>query len=185
MRSVAIARSAARHGDWNVLAIAKDGMMGPALSALGELGAFRTAGYPRVLVGHVAQQDRLFEILDDSTGLSACLSRLLPLERSVEFKGDDLTETLCEEFSSLGDRIAGRTFYVRAHLRGLKGRLTHPAVERALGSFLFELAAREGRPAKVAFGDPDLVVCVEVAGNRAGYAFLDSTVCRRPLVRIR
>ena len=160
-------------------------MTGVALEALRPFGSFRTAGYPRVLLGRTDDPRRLYGVVDDSTGLSACLSRLLPLERSLEFTGDDVTETLCHEFEGLGERVAGKKFYVRAHLRGLKGRLTHPAVERALGAFLLDRAAATGLPANVAFDDADLVVCVEVAGSRAGYAFMDSAVCALPLVRMR
>jgi tRNA(Ser,Leu) C12 N-acetylase TAN1 len=176
--------------DWNVLVIATRGETGRALALLGEVGRFRTGGYPQVLVGNVARTDGdllagLSEIAAGGERTAGVIDRLVPVERAVSFPRDDVTETLCESFAPLAERLCGRTFYVRAHLRGMKGRLEHPAVERALGDFLSEFAMRAGAAPKVSFDDPDVVVVAEVVGRRVGYAFLGREERARALVKVR
>lgn len=178
--------------DWNVLAIGTRHETGKALALLGEAGRFRTGGYPQVLVGTVTRpggrQDLMAGIAGIADGGERCtgvIDRLVPVEEAVSFPRDDVTETLCERFEPLAGRLCGKTFYVRAHLRGLKGRIEHPAVERALGDFLSEFAARAGAPPKVRFKDPDIVVVVEVVGRRAGYAFLGRVERGHALVKVK
>ena len=178
--------------DWNVLVICSRGRTGAALSLLARSGRFRTGGYPQVLVGSVARPGSRMDLLagieelarggDCSEGV---IDRIVPMEEAVPFARDDVTEALCEVFEPLAPRLCGKTFYVRSHLRGLKGRIEHPAVERALGDFLFDFARRAGEPPKVSFRDPDFVVAVEVVGRRAGYAFLGRDERAMPLVKVR
>ncbi len=172
------------------MAVAREGSTGKAMAALRQFGEFRTSGYPRVVVGMLESAGDFLETLrrEDSGGgssLTAFLGRVLPVEDTLPFERDDVTETLCDAFEEMGPRLAGRSFFVRARLRGLKGRLEHPAVERALGTFLYERAEACGDPATVAFKDPDIVVAVEVVGGRVGYAFLDRDSRALSLVRIR
>lgn len=178
--------------DWNVLAICTRGETGKALALLGGVGRFRTGGYPQVLIGQVPRPRGKDDLLAGLEGLAAggeacegILDRLVPVEDAVSFARDDVTETLCECFEPLAPRLCGKTFYVRAHLRGMKGRIEHPAVERALGDFLFEYASRAGAPPKVSFKDPDFVVIVEVVGRRVGYAFLTREDRAPALVRVK
>lgn len=171
---------------WNVVAVARDGLTGAALEALKTVGEFRTAGYPRVLVGEVAPEGGLVETVAGCVAanppLARTLHRVVPVEDAVLFDGDDVTETLCERFEGMGERIAARSFHVRVHLRGLKGRLETPAVELALGGFLYDRAEALGRPPSVSFDDPDVVVAVEVVGRRVGYGFLEREQRALPLI---
>lgn len=177
---------------WNVLAIAARGETGKALALLAEVGRFRTGGFPQVLLGRVERPEGKGDLLAGigplAQGDQRCqgiLDRLIPMEETLSFPHDDVTETLCECFEPLAERLCGKTFYVRSHLRGLKGRLEHPAVERALGEFLFEFAAKAGAVPKVSFSDPDVIVVVEVVGRRVGYAFLGREERALPLIRVR
>jgi hypothetical protein len=175
---------------WNVLAIATRGETGKALALLGEVGRFRTGGYPQVLSGSVPRPDGnllagISELADGGERTAGILDRLVPVEQAVSFPLDDVAETLCEHLEPLAARLCGKTFYVRTHLRGMKGRVEHPAVERALGDFLSELAGRAGAPPKVSFTDPDVVVIAEVVGRRVGYAFLGREERSRALIKVR
>jgi tRNA(Ser,Leu) C12 N-acetylase TAN1 len=178
--------------NWNVLAIGARGETGKALELLSEFGRFRTGGYPQVLIGRVdrsGDQARLLagleELVHDEPRCRGVVERVIPVEHAVSFPRDDVTETLCEHFESRAARLCGRTFYVRAHLRGLKGRIEHPAVERALGDFLHEFAEKSGPPPKVRFADPDVVVVAEVVGRRVGYAFLDRETRAAAMVHVK
>jgi hypothetical protein len=177
---------------WNVLAIGARGETGKALGLLAEVGRFRTGGYPQVLIGNVARRRGDASLLDGIDGLVASpertagvIDRIVPVEEAVSFVRDDVTETLCEALEPRASRLCGKSFYVRVHLRGLKGRIEHPAVERALGDFLSEFAARAGEPPTVRFRDPDVVVVAEVVGRRVGYAFLGREERSTDLVRVK
>jgi hypothetical protein len=177
--------------DWNVLAICTRGETGRALSLLGGIGRFRTGGYPQVLLGVVDRADPAdlrCGVEDAARGegpWAGAVERIVPVERAVSFVRDDVTETLCETLEPLAPRLCGKTFYVRTHLRGMKGRIEHPAVERALGDFLFEFASRAGEPPKVRFRDPDVVVVAEVTGRRVGFGFLTRELRALPLVKVK
>jgi tRNA(Ser,Leu) C12 N-acetylase TAN1 len=119
----------------------------------------------------------------DDPGLFDDVARIIPIERTSRFERDDVTETLCESLGA-AEPLAG-SFYVRARLRGLDGRLEARAVERAVGGFLLDRAASLGLLASVGFDDPDLVVSVEVLGCQVGYGVLDRTVRLLPFVRPR
>lgn len=177
---------------WNVLAIGARGETGKALALLGRYGRFRTGGYPQVLIGTVHRPSGAGDLMAGIGALAAdreacagVLDRIVPVEDAVSFPRDDVTETLCDAFEPRAARLCGRSFYVRAHLRGMKGRVEHPAVERALGDFLCEFAAKAGEPPVVRFRDPDVVVVVEVVGRRAGYAFLTREQRSAALVRVK
>lgn len=174
-----------------MLVICTRGKTGSALALLAGAGRFRTGGYPQVLVGTVARPRGKGDLLAGIESLAAgqacdgIIDRIVPMEEAVPFVRDDVTETLCEALEPLASRLCGKSFYVRAHLRGLKGRVEHPALERALGDFLSEFAARAGTPPSVRFRDPDVVVVVEVVGRRVGYAFLGREERAAPLIRVR
>ncbi|HYC00195.1 MAG TPA: THUMP domain-containing protein [Candidatus Limnocylindrales bacterium] len=186
-----MARGRSDGEDWNVLAICKQGLTGRALTALGRLGRFRTAGYPQVLIGVVEQGGNdgvLAAIAPAAHGhddFGELLERVVPVEKAIPFVRDDVTEALCVELEPLASRLCSRTFHVRAHLRGLKGRLEHPAVERALGGFLVDRAREAGATPTVRFADPDVLVAVEVVGRRAGYAFLTREMRSARMIRAR
>ncbi len=188
----------ARH--WNTLLVLRERRLAGLLNRLRPLGRFRTSGYPRVLLGMVDDKgqdsaagnedgngngDRIARVVDffeQNPDLAAELQRVVPVEASPLFERDDVTETLCVAMHHKGVELAGRSFHVRAHLRGLKGRQETTAVEGALGEFLLERAEAGGRAATVTFGDPDVVVAVEVAGRRAGYAFFEREQRALPLL---
>ena len=115
-----------------------------------------------------------------------CLRRVVnQKEAAVARERADVTERLCCELERCGPSLAGKSFHVRARLRGLTDRVEKSAVERALGGYLLELAEAAGSSARVTFTDADLVLAVEVIGKRVGYGFLDRTVRSVPLVRPR
>jgi tRNA(Ser,Leu) C12 N-acetylase TAN1 len=158
-----------------------------AIRNLTAFAAFRSTPYRRVLIGWIAG-DPAHELATAWAARPETFARVVrmtPLEQVVDFAGDDVTETLCCALAGAGERVAGRTFHVRARLRGLTGRVDKQAVDRALGAFLLDLADAAGAAARVSFQDPDVVLAVEVIGKRAGFAFLDRAVRTVPLVRPR
>lgn len=175
-------------GQWNLIAVAEPGTTGAALSALGGVGRFRSTPYPGVLVGDVGPGDAVSWLHGVHVRRPQAFSdvlRVVPLESTIPFDRDDVTEALCCALEAEYPRLAGRSFHVRARLRGLKGRVETQALERAVGAFLYGRCERLDRPARVRFEDPDLVVAVQVLGRQVGYALLDRAIRRLSLVRPR
>jgi tRNA(Ser,Leu) C12 N-acetylase TAN1 len=173
---------------WNLVATARHGMGGAALADLAHLGRFRHTSYPGVLIGSVASSDAsqfLGEAWAREPNAFRHLHRVTPVEVTTPFVGDDVTETLCLALEREAARLHGLGFYVRARLRGLKGRVEGQAVERAIGGFLWQRSVEAGAEARITFGDPDVVVAVEVIGKNVGYALLDRETLTIPLVRPR
>lgn len=159
-----------------------------AVSALRPLGTLRPTPHSGVAVGRFEGPDVLAaatRLHESEPHRFEFVQRLIPIEQVMRYPRDDVTETLCAALADSGPRVAGKKFYVRCRLRGLESRLESRAVERAIGSYLFELAALTGTPAKVSFDDPDIVVLIEVIGDTVGYVFLDSRAIHSPLVRPR
>jgi len=173
---------------WDVLAVARPRMSRQAVAELAVLGEFRASRYPLLLLGRRRPGQSLLDALASAEGegsIGRATARVIPLDCATAFRGDDVTEALCDLLADRGSHIAGRSFFVRAHLRGLKGRLEHQAVERALGGFLYDRGAEAGGTPTVCFDDPDLSVVVEVVGNRAGCGFLDRRARALRSIRVR
>ena len=69
-----------------------------------------------------------------------------------------------------GQQLPGKSFFVRIHRRGFKGKLSSPEEERFLDDALLDALAAAGTPGKIAFDDPDAVIVIETVDNRAGIA---------------
>jgi tRNA(Ser,Leu) C12 N-acetylase TAN1 len=167
-------------------------MTGDALADLAGIGKFRHTPYPGVLIGTINTErfdcdakSALVEWYRNEPQLFRYLNRATPVEATTRFERDDVTEALCVPLEDRAAELCGQCFYVRVNLRGLKGRVESQACERALGSFLVEQSRAHGEPAEVRFDDADLVVAVEVIGNRAGFAVLDRELRSIELVRPR
>jgi len=160
---------------FNAVASCEPERASEALAALSSIGAFRATPYRSVLIGWIGN-DPAAAVADAwrrDPALFSSVVRISPLSCVVPFERDDVTEELCIALEPRASTVYGRSFYVRVRLRGLKGRVEAQAVERALGAFLVDAATRAGRPAKVTFDDPDVVVVVEVVGKRAGFGFVE------------
>jgi hypothetical protein len=175
--TIAMARFAYHHvetlPDWNVVVCVHSPHFGHARALLAGLGRVRQTGFYNVLVMQVDDGRQLLEVLrthaDADPGVRAALARVVPSMHSFGFRTP-------AEFERGGDEIvltwahalAGHSFHVRLHRRGLKGRLVSPAEERHIDQTILDESERLGRPARVDFDDPDFIVAVETVNRRAG-----------------
>jgi tRNA(Ser,Leu) C12 N-acetylase TAN1 len=89
-----------------------------------------------------------------------------------------------EEVAALAPSLAGKSFYVRVHRRGFKGRVSSHAEEQRSSVALLEALERAGTPGRVTFEDPDAVVLVETVGSQAGLSVWSREDLRRyPVIR--
>jgi tRNA(Ser,Leu) C12 N-acetylase TAN1 len=99
------------------------------------------------------------------------LSRVGPVEHTFCFQSPEEFERGARELAETHlSKLAGKSFHVRMHRRGWKGRLETPAQERLIGEFLFEGLASAETPARVDFKDPDAILAVETLDTRGGMA---------------
>jgi tRNA(Ser,Leu) C12 N-acetylase TAN1 len=175
--------------DWNVLVTVNAGGWKAALRLLRPLARVEETRFLNVLLLHVDDPPTFLEALRElaarDPGAVACLARVAPVETTFTFSS-------AEEFEARGraatagyaPALAGKSFHVRIHRRGFKGRLSGHAEERALADSLLQAVSASGVAARVSFDDPDLVVAIETVGSQAGVALLSrDDLARHPLLR--
>lgn len=175
--------------DWNVLVTVNANGWNAALRLLRSLGRVAETRFYNVLLVHADDPRVLLGALEDRVARDAaavaCLARVAPVDAVFAFSGPEEFEALARAATAnYAPAIAGKSFHVRIHRRGFKGRLSGHAEERALAEALLEAASASGDPARVSFEDPDLIVAIETVGSQAGVALLSrDDLARHPLVR--
>ena len=159
--------------DWNVLVSVREGGFNRACKLLREFGAVSPTGFLDLLVMRVDDPGQLLEALTAKAAAEpdtcACLGRVVPIRSAFTFQSSEEFEAKARD-AALGwiPELAGKTFHVRMHRHGFKGRLSSQQEERLLGTTLQETLAKAGTPGRITFKDPDLILAVESLGNRAG-----------------
>ncbi len=78
-----------------------------------------------------------------------------------------------------------KSFHVRMHRRGFKGRISSHDEERFLDKILLEELGRMGNPGHITFEDPDAILVVETVGQQAGLSCWNREDLQRyPLLRL-
>ncbi len=175
--------------DWNIIATAESGRDRDLLLELNQLGEFRRPGFRGVLIGRVADVNQFLEAVQRASehGMAWVkdLARASPVEQIFHFTPETFEARLKEAVVPLVERMAGGTFYVRLERRGYKGRIVSPEVERALDTYLINLAAEHGKTLQVSFEDAEYVVAAETVGDMCGVALLTRELrLRYPFVKI-
>lgn len=143
-----------------------------ARDLLAQFGQVSRTDYYNVLV--VVPDDpelfleRLAAMVDNVPDVMNVLSRVMPCTDTFLFADPSEFERVATDIV-LGwtPRLCGKSFHVRMHRRGFKGRLSSQDEERVLDQAVLSATAGEGEAARIEFEDPDLVIDVETVGNRA------------------
>ena len=168
-------RSELAGGAWNVVATVYSGAYSEAKRLLRRYGEVTETEYFNVLVLTVPHVGEFCRELGDHTSKDMTLlnaaSRIIPAEQTFEFQSpQEFEEKACHALDELIPRLEGRSFYVRMHRRGFKGRLSSPEEERFLDGYILSRLEEARAPGRVTFEDPDAIVTVETVGQRAGVA---------------
>ena len=158
------------------------------LRALADLGEFSYSCYPGVIYGRISNDDRRRRVMEfGSSELPAlkAILRLSAMDHVVAYEFNNVTETVCEALEPFIEKFLGKNFFVRARLRGMKGRLESRVVERAVGAFIFDRCEEVGYPSRVDFDDADIVLVIEVVENTVGFGFLDREMAALPILKPR
>lgn len=156
--------------DWNVVVTAREGRYRQAREFLESMcGETARTGYYNVLVGRTEDPEGLLERLSADPNARDVLGRAVPLASTFEFqRADELDEAAIAAATELAPALSGKSFHVRFHRRGFKGRVRSVDEEHRLNEAIVRVTSERGDPARVTFDSPDAIVVVETVDNRGG-----------------
>jgi len=170
--------------DWNVVVTVVEHGFREACELLRRWGRVTRTGYYNVLGLQVADPAKFLEdfaaVVAVSPGLLNFVSHVVPAEASFAFDDAPAFESQARDIA-LGwlARLAGKSFHVRLHRRGFKGRLATQHEERFLDEVLLAALASAGTPGRIAFDDPDAIIQIETIDGRAGMSLWTRDDLRR------
>jgi tRNA(Ser,Leu) C12 N-acetylase TAN1 len=130
--------------------------------------------------------DRLGKLTDVVPEVLEVISRAVPAQTSFAFQSAEEFEAQAREAAlAWAPELAGKSFHVRLHRRGFKGRLSSHDEERFLDAALLQALEAAGTPGRIAFEDPDAVIDVETLGNWAGLSlWTRAELARYPFLKV-
>lgn len=176
--------------DWNAVATVRKGGYDEARSILQRYGTVAKSDFFNTLLLRVIDYRELLDLLHEQRASDpesvAALARVMPVTLAFTFQSPEEFETKARQaveawLSTLG----GKSFYLRMHRRGFKGRLSGQEEERFLDRYLLEALERAGAPGRICFEEPDAVIALETVGQRAGMAlWTRADLQRYPLLHL-
>jgi tRNA(Ser,Leu) C12 N-acetylase TAN1 len=162
--------------DWNVVITIHEKGFGEAVRLLEHFGPVSRTDFFNVLVMRCADINAMLKALkleiEESPGILNFLSRAVPATQCFNFQSKEEFRAQSKEIIlPWAPRLAGKSFHVRMHRRGFKGRLSSMDEERFLNESLLEQLEAAGNPGRIEFANPDAVIAVETVGQRAGLSF--------------
>lgn len=162
--------------DWTVVATTRQEGFDRARQLLSQFGQVFRTGYFNVLVlvpdDPESFLDRFAAMVENVPQVMEVLSRVVPAARGFTFESPQDFEAKARTIAlEWAPRLRGKSFHVRMHRRGFKGRLPSQHEERFLDQAVLERLQEEGRPGRIDFEDPDAVIDVETVDNNAGLSF--------------
>jgi hypothetical protein len=146
--------------------------------------------YCNVLVMQVEDINHLLETLHqwitEDPRILTILARVVPVTQTFAFQTVEEFETEDREASlTFVPELGGKSFHLRMHRRGFKGRLSSPQEEGFLDGTLIEAVEKLDKPGRITFEDPDAIIAVETVDCRAGLSCWTREDCRRyPFLRL-
>ena len=176
--------------NWNVVVNLREHGFRRAFRLLQGLGAVYTTDFLNVLVMKVSNIPRFLETLNvwvsDDPNLLQLLARVVPVTSTFSFQSPEEFETKAQEAVLYWlPQLAGKSFHVRMHRRGFKGRISSHDEERFLDHILLEELGKMGNPGRITFEDPDAIIVIETVGQQAGLScWTREDLQRYPLLKL-
>ncbi len=170
--------------DWNVLITTREGGYSRAKRRLQRIGPVGRTTFFNVLVMKADDIPYLLETLRDwvttDPTLMTCLARVVPATHCFDFQDLHEFEVRTREiFLGWLPALAGKSFHVRVHPRGLGEEMKRMQEEQALDTLLLTDLEQAGMPGRMKFEDPEAIVDVETLGHRAGVSLWTRDDIRR------
>ena len=159
--------------DWNAVITVHDDGYNLARRILERYGRVDRSDYFNILLMKTSDSRHLLEALREDSArepdLFTPLARVMPVFQTFtfqtpgEFEGK-AREAVWDWLPALG----GKTFHLRMHRRGFKGKLSSMDEERFLDTYRLEALEMAGTEGEITFDDPDAILALETVGPRAG-----------------
>lgn len=145
------------------------------MRALQKIAPTERAPYYNVLTMKADDWTKALETIErwteDQPALYDAIARMAPAQFTFEFESpEEFQDRVKSYLLELVPKLAGRSFHVRLHRRGLSLDLRTPEAERRFDEFVVEVAAKSGASARIGFNDPDVVIVIDTIDTRAGIA---------------
>ncbi|HBG06790.1 MAG: hypothetical protein A2075_17490 [Geobacteraceae bacterium GWC2_58_44] len=159
--------------DWNVVVTVQEGGYNEARKLLERFARVNRTDYFNVLLMRVVDARQFLELLREEAERDPksvlALARVMPVLQSFDFQTpaefeDKARRAVCAWLPTLG----GKSFHLRMHRRGFKGKLSGMEEERFLDTYLLEALELAGNKGRISFDDPDAIIALETLGSRAG-----------------
>ena len=159
--------------DWNVIVTLPEATFPEARKFLRRWGEVHRTGYFHVLTLTVEDIESFLpevaKVIEEKPGTFNILSHIIPAQRTFTFATAEEFEAKARDIAILwAPMLAGKSFHVRLHRRGLKGTLSTPKEERFLDETLLDALETLGAPGRITFTDPDAILQIETIDGRAG-----------------
>src|SRR6185369_3282077 len=161
--------------DWNVVITVHEDGYNQARKVLEQYGRVERTDYFNLLLMRTADYWQLLDGLQEEAerdpGRIAVLARVMPIVLSFDFQTPGEFEGKARQAVTAWLPTLGRkSFHLRMHRRGFKGKLSSMDEEKFLDTYLLEALEMAGTPGRISFDDPDAVLALETVGTRAGLA---------------
>ena len=158
---------------WNVVITIQEHFFRQAWQCLKPLGVLAKTGFHNVLVMQTEDTQKMLQQLQKKLTADAVLqtaiSRIMPVTHSFTFQSVEQFEIRARTvMQTLLPEVANKTFHVRLHRRGFKGRLSTIEEEKFLDSYILEQLEKSGSSCRITFDDPDVIIAVETVAQQAG-----------------
>ncbi|GKT10639.1 THUMP domain-containing protein [Desulforhabdus sp. TSK] len=159
--------------DWNVLITVHEKAYGWVRNLLSEFGPVERTEFFNVLILQCPDVEELLQRLNEKItaepGTLNFLARLIPVTETFSFQTQEEFERKAREsVLSFVEKLGGKSFHVRMHRRGFKGKISTVEEEKMLDEVLLKALEDIGMPGRINFEDPDAIVAVETLGQQAG-----------------
>jgi tRNA(Ser,Leu) C12 N-acetylase TAN1 len=159
--------------DWNVVATTRDQAFRRACALLSHAGSVSHTEFYNIVVMNVPDVEKFLVWLEnqwsDNADYARAIAHVRPARRTFDFGSPEVFEARAREVVlSWAPMLVGKSFHVRLHRRGFKGRLSTPEEERFLDGVLMDRLSDEATPARITFEDPDAILLIETVVDRAG-----------------
>ncbi len=176
--------------EWNVVVSTREHGFAYVFDLMREFGEVERTDYFNVLAVKVEDVDGFLEgmrdIVEQKPHVLDYLSRAVPVTICFTFQDAEQFESRCRAVvEPWAVSLVDRSFHVRVHRRGFKGRLSSQEQERLMDRHLLEQVEARGGRASVSFDDPDVIIAIESIGQTAGASLWSREDRRRyPFLRL-
>jgi tRNA(Ser,Leu) C12 N-acetylase TAN1 len=175
---------------WNVVVTVQNEGYHRARKLLERFGTVAETDFFNVLLMRVTDHREFLEQLREEgerePGALCALARVVPVLQSFSFQTPaEFEEKARQAVSAWLPPLQGKSFHVRMHRRGFKGRISGMEEEKFLDSYLLEALETIGAQGRITFDDPDAIIAVETVGPRAGLSLWTREELQRyPLLQL-